>query len=334
MQKIFKKFLSLMIMTAVFTGFTACNHNSDEPSSPTGGAGGGNNGPLIKVGIINRKATESGYRAANVKDFETVFTSAKGYDSSFFYSNVSDDQIEAAEGFIASGVEYLLICPANRNAWLEVLQSAKEKGIKVFFYDYAVDYDDDLYECAVVSDMEEEGKTAVAWLKSLNLNEYNVIHLQGAIGSDAQVGRTAALEEEFKADRMTKVFQDTANWQETDAKSMVESVIKSGDSFNVIYAENDGMANGAVKALDEAHITHGVNGDVVILSFDCDKWALRKLLAGEWNCNVQCSPFHAELIDGFIKTGTVPAKQVSPVERAFDARTITQADVDKFGLGD
>ena len=31
----------------------------------------------IKIGIVNNPPSESGYRAANVKDFETVFTAGK-----------------------------------------------------------------------------------------------------------------------------------------------------------------------------------------------------------------------------------------------------------------
>ena len=38
------------------------------------------------------------------------------------------------------------------------------------------------------------------------------------------------------------------------------------------------------------------------MGFDCNKWALRKVLNGEWNFDGQCSPFQAKLIDGMIKT--------------------------------
>ena len=53
---------------------------------------------------------------------------------------------------------------------------------------------------------------------------------------------------------------------------------------------------GAVAALDEAGITHGVDGDVIVMGFDCNKWALRELLAGKWNYDGQCSPFQASVI--------------------------------------
>ena len=102
------------------------------------------------------------------------------------------------------------------------------------------------------------------------------------------------------------------------------------------------MANGVVEALEKKKITHGVNGDVIIMGFDCNKWALRKLLAGEWNYDGQCSPFQAGLIDGMIKTleegkeieGLNDLKQIINVEVGFDAKTITEDDIEKYGLGE
>ncbi len=289
---------------------------------------------LIKVGIVNNPPSESGYRAANVKDFETVFNKDNGYEAKTYYSLKNDEQLNAAKQFITDGVDYLLISAAATDGWDTVLKSAKENGIKVFLFDRMINTSEDLYECAVVSDMANEGDTAVNWLLAQKLPEYNVIHIQGAMGSDAQIGRTGALDAQFAKGTMKKVVQQTATWDEAEAKKITESVINSGEKFNVIYAENDGMAKGAVAALDEAGITHGVNGDVIVMGFDCNKWALRELLAGNWNYDGQCSPFQAKLIDGYIKSGKVPSKKVINEEKGFDAKTLTQADIDTYGLGD
>jgi simple sugar transport system substrate-binding protein len=289
---------------------------------------------LIKVGIVNNPPSESGYRAANVKDFETVFNKDNGYEAKTFYSLKNDEQLNAAKQFITDGVDYLLISAAATDGWDSVLKSAKENGIKVFLFDRMINTSEDLYECAVVSDMANEGDTAVNWLLAQNLPEYNVIHIQGAMGSDAQIGRTGALDAQFAKGTMKKVVQQTATWDEAEAKKITESVINSGEKFNVIYAENDGMAKGAVAALDEAGITHGVDKDVIVMGFDCNKWALRELLAKNWNYDGQCSPFQAKLIDGYIKSGKVPGKKVINEEKGFDARTLTQADIDTYGLGD
>ena len=293
---------------------------------------------LLKVGIVNNPPAESGYRAANVADFEKVFTEANGYSVSTFYSLKNDEQLNAAAQFITDGVDYLLISAAATDGWDSVLKNAKEAGVKVFLFDRMMNVDESLYEAAVVSDMAQEGITAVNWLKDQKLPEYRVIHIQGVMGCDAQIGRTAALDKEFAAGTMIKVVQQTANWDEAEAKKIVEAVINSGEKFNVVYAENDGMAKGAVAALDAAGITHGVGKDVIIMGFDCNKWALRELLAGNWNYDGQCSPFQASIIDGMIKDleagKTLPQKKVINEERGFDAKTITQADIDKYGLGE
>ncbi len=288
----------------------------------------------IKIGIVNNPPSESGYRAANVKDFETVFTAAKGYDVKSFYSLKNDEQLNAASQFITEGVDYILLSAAATDGWDAVLKKAQKAGIKVFLFDRMINVSSDLYEAAVVSDMAKEGDTAVSWLKAQNLSEYNVIHIQGAMGSDAQIGRTGALDAEFAKGTMKKVVQQTATWDEAEAKKIVESVINSGEDFNVIYAENDGMAKGAVAALDEAGITHGVNGKVVVMGFDCNKWALRELLAGNWNYDGQCSPFQASVIENMIKSGNVPSKKIISEEKGFDAKKITQSDIDTYGLGD
>ena len=288
----------------------------------------------IKIGIINNPPSESGYRAANVKDMETVFSKDKGYDVKTFYSLKNDEQLNAASQFITEGVDYILLSAAATDGWESVLKNAQRNGIKVFLFDRMINVSDKLYEAAVVSDMANQGDTAVAWLKAQKLPEYNVIHIQGAMGSDAQIGRTAALDREFAAGTMKKVVQQTATWDEAEAKKIVESVINSGEKFNVIYAENDGMAKGAVAALDEAGITHGVKGDVIVMGFDCNKWALRELLAGNWNYDGQCSPFQAAVIEDMIKTGKVPSKKVISEEKGFDAKKLTQADIDTYGLGD
>ena len=102
------------------------------------------------------------------------------------------------------------------------------------------------------------------------------------------------------------------------------------------------MARGAVAALDEAGITHGVGKDVVVMGFDCNKWALRELLAGNWNYDGQCSPFQAQVISDMIKVleaggqieGLNELKQIISVEKGFDAREITEEDIATYGLGE
>ncbi len=299
----------------------------------------------IKVGIINLDPAESGYREANVKDLQNTFTAENGYDATFITAPTADKQLEAANTLINSEVKYLLVSAAEATGWDDVLAAAQEAGVKVFLFDRMIDCDPSLYTAAVVSDMAKEGETAVAWLESLGLPEYKILHIQGQLGSAAQIGRSTALQEKCAAnDNWTIVREGTGgdSWDPNEARKIAEAALNAGEDFNIVYAENDGMADGVVAALDAAGKTHGVDKDIIIMGFDCNKWALRKLLAGEWNYDGQCSPFQAGVIDGMIKKleageaieGLNELNQIISEEKGFDARTITEDDINTYGLGE
>ena len=343
-----RKLVSALICTAMVAGVLAgCGSKADTAATDTAvtesegtaedAAPAADSGELIKVGIINNDPNESGYRTANDKDLKAMFTEENGYEASFAYSLKNDEQITAAQKFIQDGVDYLLLSAADTAGWDSVLQDAQDAGIRVILFDRTIDADESLYEASIVSDMDKEGETAVNWLKDQGLDEYNIIHIQGVMGSAAQQGRTGALDAEVAAnDNWKLVTQQTAEWNAEKAQQIVQSVIDSGQKFNVIYAENDDMAKGAVAALDKANISHGVDGDVIVMGFDCNQWALSELLAGNWNYDGQCNPFQASYIDEVIKTiesGSEPAeKTIIMEEKGFDAKTITQDDVDTYGI--
>lgn len=329
-------FASVLIATMAIS-MTACGSSSSSSAQKNAGDGAASSsGEKIKVGIINNDPNESGYRTANDKDMKAMFTAENGYEASFAYSLKNDEQITAAQKFIQDGVDYLLLSAADTAGWDSVLKDAQEAGIRVILFDRTIDADESLYEASIVSDMAKEGQTAVDWLKAQKLSEYNIIHLQGVMGSAAQQGRTGAVDEAVASDGWKLVTQQTAEWNAEKAQQIVQSVIDSGESFNVIYAENDDMAKGAVAALDKANIPHGVGKDVIVMGFDCNKWALEELLNKNWNYDGQCNPFQASYINDIIKKiesgGTVDQKTIIMDEKGFDAATITQEDVDKYGI--
>jgi simple sugar transport system substrate-binding protein len=316
-------------------------------------AGGGTE--RIKVGIVNLHPSESGYREANVKDMDSVFNSKNGYDVLKANYNTLNEQLAAANQFINEGVAYLLISAADANGWDTVLANARNAGIKVFLFDRMINTAQNNFEAAVISDMRTQGRNAVEWLEKQNRpGGYKFIHIQGQIGSDAQIGRTGPLNDAIaRHANWSLVRRGTGGdtWSADEAKRIVEAAIAAREDFNVIYAENDGMAEGAMKALQEAGISHGVNGDVWIMGFDFNKFALRYVMSGAWNFNGQCSPFQAKVIDEFIKTLegggrlNIPASNWSAFGRTYnnvvinpeiiaDRSNVTRAFINQYGLGD
>ena len=350
-----KKVLGLALAAALSLSLVACggggNNNGGASSGgntsnpPAGGSSssssaqqptGGGTGEPITVGIINNDPNESGYRTANDAAMRAMFTEANGYKATFYNNNDAAQQIAEAQQMIQNEVDFLLLSPASTTGWDTVLKDAQDAGTQVILFDRMLEADESMYVAAVVSDMPAEGKTAVDWLAAQGLDEYNIIHIQGHMGSDAQLGRTGALDEKVAAEaNWNYVTQQTASWDEETARTITQSVIDSGKSFNVIYAENNGMARGAVAALDANGITHGKDGDVIVMGFDSDTWAMEAVLNGSWNYMGLCNPLQAETVDRIIKdlaAGNAPSQKIiyTP-EQGFDAATITQADVDTYG---
>ena len=293
---------------------------------------------LIKVGIVNLPPEESGYRQANVEDMNNVFSKANGYDAKQTNTGDNSEQIAAAQGYIRDGVDYLLISAANASGWDNVLKSAKSAGVTVSLFDRLIQTDASNFQAALVSDMATEGNTAMTWLLGQGLSEYKVILIRGQLGSAAEQGRSEAVLKARDAGKITVVADGTGgdSWSLEEARKVVEAAIAAGKDFNVIYAQNDGMAQGAVQALAAAGITHGKNGKVKVIGFDFNRFALRNVQAGYWDCNIQCSPRQAAEISRWIKakaSGTaLPSGIVFQKEIFVDTASITDDIIANLGL--
>ena len=227
-----KKVLAMLLASAMVFGLTACGSSAadtaeapaateeaateetaEAPAAEETAEAPAASGDLIKVGIINNDPNESGYRTANDKDLKATFCEENGYDASFAYSLKNDEQITAAQKFIQDGVDYLLLSAADTSGWDSVLKDAQDAGIRVILFDRTIDADPSLYEASIVSDMAFEGENTVKWLESQGLDEYNIIHIQGVMGSAAQKGRSGALDAKVaENDNWNIVTQQTAEW--------------------------------------------------------------------------------------------------------------------------
>ena len=297
-------------------------------------AGGQQESGLIKVGIVNLPPEESGYRQANVDAMNDVFSEANGYEAKQTNTGDNSEQIAAAKGYIRDGVDYLLISAANASGWDDTLKSAKDAGVKVILFDRLIETAESNYQAALVSDMAYEGDMATEWVLSQGLGEINLILIRGQLGSAAEIGRSAAVLKAADAGKLNIVADGTGgdSWSLEEARKVVEAAIAAGKDFNVIYAQNDGMAQGAVQALEAAGISHGKGGDVKIIGFDFNRFALRNVQEGYWDANMQCNPRQAAEISKWIKSGNLPSGIQYQEELLLTTDTITDELIDKWGI--
>ena len=105
-----------------------------------------------KVVGFSQIGSESGWRAA-----ETSVTKSeaekRGIDLKFADAQQKqENQIKAVRGFIAQGVDAILIAPVVATGWDEVLTEAKEANIPVVLLDRGIEGPEDLYLTSVASD--------------------------------------------------------------------------------------------------------------------------------------------------------------------------------------
>jgi ABC-type sugar transport system substrate-binding protein len=291
---------------------------------------------LIKIGIVNLPPEESGYRQANVDAMNTVFSKKNGYDAKQTNTADNSEQIAAAKGYIRDGVDFLLISAQNASGWDDTLKSAKAAGVKVILFDRGINTDESNFQAALLSDMAYEGNKATEWVLKSVPKPIKLVLIRGAMGSAAEIGRSAAVLKAADEGKLTIVADGTGGdtWSLEEARKVVEAAIAAGKDFNVIYAQNDGMAQGAVQALEAAGITHGKDGKVKIIGFDFNRFALRNVQAGYWDANMQCNPRQAAEISKWIKSGNVPSGIVYQEELLLTTDTITDELIDKWGINE
>jgi ABC-type sugar transport system substrate-binding protein len=97
----------------------------------------------------------------------------------------------------------------------------------------------------------------------------NAIMLLGQLGHPAQKYRTDAVLAGLKAKGYTVniIAQDTANWKPDEAQQKMDAWIAAyGGKFNIVIANNDGMALGAVESLLTAKYVKADAADGTILT--------------------------------------------------------------------
>ncbi|MDF2588178.1 MAG: monosaccharide transporter substrate-binding protein family [Anaerocolumna sp.] len=296
-----KKLLSVLLACIMVFSLASCNSSSKETTADK------KDGDLIVVGYAQVGA-ESDWRTANTVSFQSTFVEENGYKLIFDDAQQKqENQIKAIRNFIQQDVDYIVLAPVVETGWETVLGEAKEAGIPVILSDRMIEVSDDsLYTCWVGGNFKKEGEDAVAWLAEYLEKEgradedINIVTLQGTIGSSAQVGRTDGVDGKLSEHpKWHMLDKQTGEFTQSKGQEVMESFLKSYDDIDVVIAENDNMAFGAIDAIKAAGKDPGK--DIIIVSFDAVKAAFESMIAGDMNVSVECNPLHGPRVAEIIQ---------------------------------
>ena len=269
--------------------------------------------------------SESGWRAA-----ETTVTKQqaeeRGIDLKFADAQQKqENQIKAIRGFIAQGVDAILLAPVVATGWDEVLEEADDAEIPVILLDRKVDAPDNLYMTAVTSDTVYEGEVAGKWLvDAVDGKDCRVVELQGTTGSSPAIDRKAGFEKAIADHPNIEIVRSqTGDFTRAQGKVVMESFLKAEGAENIcaLYAHNDDMAVGAIQAIKEAGAKPG--SDILVLAIDAVPDMHLAIANGEANATVELTPNMAgpafDALEAFWADGTEPPKWIQTESKLYTA---------------
>jgi galactofuranose transport system substrate-binding protein len=213
-----------------------------------------------------------------------IFTDANNSDSK---------QVSDIQSIIAQHPDVLLISPLTESGEVSAIKQAAKACIPVILLDRDADHSQVTpgkdYVTFIGSDFVKEGQRVADWMIQDKNGSANIIELQGTTGSSPAINRTDGFNNEIKSHQNMKIIaaQD-ANFDQATALKVMQTLLQSHPTVNAVYAENDEMALGAIKALKAAGKLPGK--DVTVASIDGENGGLQAIIAGEEGTVIQCNP--------------------------------------------
>jgi len=220
--------------------------------------------------------------------------------------NDAAKQIAGVEDLIQKKVRVILLNPTDSDAVANVVKEATAAGIKVISLDRAVNGAE--VSAHIASDNVAGGKMAGEFLLKRLGGKGNLVELEGIPGSSAARERGEGFDSVIAGKPGVKlVAKQPANFDRAQGLTVMENILQGNKDIQGVFAQNDEMALGAQRAIEEAGLKN-----VVIVGFDATADAVAAVKAGKLAATVQQKP---ELIG---KMGVDTAKLLiegEPVDR-------------------
>lgn len=202
-------------------------------------------------------------------------------------------QLNQVNNFIAAGVDAIVMTLTDTSAAAGVSEAAAKARIPLVFLNLEPENIAKLPENqAYVGSKETDagrlaGEAACSLLKKTGkAADAQVYILMGDLAHQASRDRTSSFKEALSAGECKNVTiadEQSAAWTRTNAMDMTTNWITAGQPIDVVFANNDEMAIGAVQALKAAGVSMD---DVVVIGIDATQDGLAAMAAGELDVTV------------------------------------------------
>ena len=303
-QKIFKLFSGVVVLLMLLS---ACGPAATATTAPATAAPS-TGGKLICVIVppVSNPFFGAMQEIAAAKAESLGYTTLK-----LVHDDDANKQLQEVESCIAKKAAAIILDNAGADATVAAVQEAKAAGIPSFLVDREMSKDG--VAAAQIVSNNYQGATIVAqYFVTLMGAKGNYVELTGKdTDTNAHIRSQAYHDVIDKNTGMKMVAQQTANWSQTEALTVMESILQAHPNITGVICGNDTMAMGAQAALIAAG-----RKDVIVTGLDGSDDAIQSIGQGQMKATslqpvAEMANQAAIQADLFIRTGSTgkPEKQ-------------------------
>ena len=189
----------------------------------------------------------------------------------------ADNQYSQIQNFLAEDVDAIILNPYDKEGDVRVVDAAVAAHKPIVVVNAIVSKLDKA-NAYVGSQDAEAGRIEAQRMMDVLGGKGNVVIIHGPNGHSAEVQRTEGIREILTNYPNVKVvFEQTANWDRAQALNLMENWLASGQKIDGVLAQNDEMALGALKAIEDA----GKGGQIAVIGIDAIPDALKAVADGK-----------------------------------------------------
>lgn len=312
-----KKLLVVLLALVMVFSLVACGGTSSSTTTPSGStpsAGGGGEKKTVNIGVLVWKYDDtygSTVRTAMEK-YAKELGEAQGLEVKLDMQDANDSmatQLEQATIMFASKPDFVIVNLAEVASGASIVELAQQNEVPILFYNKEPSTEtvqevvvDPGYIFVGTTPREAgdmQGEILADLFKadsSIDKNgdgKLQYIQFMGEPNNPEAIARTQYSVETAVANgvELEQLGENlVCNWDQAQAQdAMVATWAKYGDEIEVIFANNDMMALGAVAALNAVNYNTGNDGDpkIVVIGVDAVDSALESIKAGGMTATVQ-----------------------------------------------
>ncbi|MEW2567168.1 D-ribose ABC transporter substrate-binding protein [Streptomyces sp. NPDC047070] len=303
---------------------TACGSSDDSPSGSRSSKSGSKSN---LVAIITPSADNPFFKAeADAAKKKAV---SLGYKTSVAsHDDDPNKQSELIDAAISRKAAAIILDNAGADASIGPVRKATKAGIPVFLIDREIN-ETGIAKAQIVSNNAQGAQLAAQEFVTATKGKGEYVELTGKESdTNASVRSKGFADVISQYPDLKQVAKQTANWDQQEAFSKMETILQRNPKISGVIAGNDTMALGAVAAIKSAK-----RKNIVVVGFDGSPDAIAQIKAGTMRATaLQPAALGAERAveqaDKYVKTG----KTGQPEKQSIDCELITVKNADEYGV--